>query len=170
MIRLTLLLLVGLFATLQIEGRDTGQMRFGLIEAEKDAEILAKAAAAKPVNKAPVETVAIGNAATPIDRVPQDVEVAFATTPRVIAPAATETASATPQPAAEKPGDVRYVTGGSVNVRGGPSTRDGVIEKLSRGDAVTVVWVEDNGWARIRIEGDGIDGYIAVNFLTDVAP
>jgi uncharacterized protein YgiM (DUF1202 family) len=60
-----------------------------------------------------------------------------------------------------------YVSGRSVNVRGGPSTREAVVGRLTRGEAVTVVWVEDNGWARIRVEGDGIDGYMAMDFLTD---
>jgi uncharacterized protein YgiM (DUF1202 family) len=56
-----------------------------------------------------------------------------------------------------------------VNVRGGPSTQDAVVGRLTRGEAVMVVWVEDNGWARIRVEGDGIDGYMAMDFLTDTA-
>lgn len=152
MIRLTLLLLAGLFATMQISGRDNGQMRAGLIEAEKEA------AATVPV----VETVAMENTVAPED----PVEVAFTPTPRVVAAVATETSAAP----AEQLSEVRYVTGRSVNVRGGPSTNDSVVGKLARNDAVTVVWVEDNGWARIRVEGDGVDGYISADFLTNVAP
>ena len=63
-----------------------------------------------------------------------------------------------------------YVAGRSVNVRGGPSTNNPVVGRLGRGEAVLVVWVEGNGWARVRVEGDGIDGYISAGLLTDQAP
>ena len=171
MIRLTLLLLAGMFATLQIGGRDNGQMRFGLVEAEKEAALARSIAvstdAAQTVaqndNILPAEPVVIGTA-TPV------VEVAFAPA-KVVAPA--ETDAATTKTAARKTerlGEIRYVSGRSVNVRSGPSTRDTVVDKLARGDEVSVVWVEDNGWARIRIEGDGIEGYMSADFLTENAP
>ena len=80
----------------------------------------------------------------------------------VVTPVVTAAATA-PAPAAE----LFYVTARSVNVRSGPSTGDAVIDTLARGEAVSVIWVEDNGWARIRVEGDGIDGYMSMSFLAD---
>ncbi len=41
MIRLLLLLCAGIFITLQVGGKDHGQMRFGLMDAEKEAALLA---------------------------------------------------------------------------------------------------------------------------------
>lgn len=151
MIRLTLLLLAGLFATLQIGGRDGGAQRLGLIQAAEDAaELSARQAIPDPVAPAP-------------DAAP--VTVAFTPSPRVITPAP-------PAASAEiaVQADIRYVTGRAVNVRGGPSTRTEVVGKLQRGDAVTVAFVDDTGWARIRVEGDGVDGYMALSFLSEVAP
>ena len=151
MIRLVLLLSAGLFLTLQFAGRDGGKMRFGLIEAEKDAALLAAA-----------EPEVVSQSTT----TPQTVEVAFTPSARVVATVAEPAVQAAATPA----GDLRYVSGRSVNVRSGPSTNDAVVDKVSRGDAVTVVSVEDNGWARIRVEGDGIDGYMSTDFLTEIAP
>ncbi len=83
--------------------------------------------------------------------------------PMVAEPAARETA-------ARDESQIWYVDGNSVNVRAGPSTDDAVIGKLSRGEATLLVSREGEDWARIRIEGDGIEGYVAVRFLTPVAP
>lgn len=67
-------------------------------------------------------------------------------------------------------GEVWYVAGNSLNVRSGPSTNDAVVGKLTRGEATLVVWREGPDWARIRIEGDGIEGYVAMRFLTPDVP
>ena len=67
-------------------------------------------------------------------------------------------------------GEVWYVAGDSLNVRSGPSTNDQVVGKLSRGEAALVVWREGADWARIRIEGDGVEGYVAMRFLTPDVP
>lgn len=67
-------------------------------------------------------------------------------------------------------GEVWYVAGTSLNVRSGPSTSDEVVGKLMRGEATLVVWREGEDWARIRIEGDGIEGYVAMRFLTSEVP
>jgi uncharacterized protein YgiM (DUF1202 family) len=62
---------------------------------------------------------------------------------------------------------VRVVVGSSVNVREGPSTEAVVLGKLLRGEEVLVIRSEANGWARVRIEGDGIEGYVATRFLSE---
>ena len=73
-------------------------------------------------------------------------------------------------PEASGDGEIWYVAGNSLNVRSGPSTDDAVVGKLSRGEATLVVAREGEDWARIRIEGDGIEGYVAMRFLSAVAP
>lgn len=168
--RWTVLLCLGLFLALQIGGKDIGQKRFGLLQGERDAleeQLQAQALAPQPEDT--VVTKAAGSNPGLPDALP--VPVAFATTPRLIAQVTTPaapapTVAAAPAPPSEE-AKVMYVSGRSVNVRGGPSTRTPVLGKLTRGEAVSVIWVEANGWARIRIEGDGEDGYISASFLTE---
>lgn len=62
-----------------------------------------------------------------------------------------------------------HVTARSVNVRSGPCTDSPVVGRVTRGEAVSLVWMEDNGWARILIEGDGIAGYVSTDFLAEGA-
>ena len=57
----------------------------------------------------------------------------------------------------------------SANVRSGPGKDFDVVGRLTRGDSVLVV-VRGEGadsWSLIRIEGDGIEGYIATRLLTE---
>lgn len=171
MMRWTVLLCLGLFLALQIGGKDIGQKRFGLLQGEQDAlaeQMQAQAIAPQPEDSVVAKAAGI-NPGLP-DALP--VPVAFATSPRLItqpaAPKAVPAAIVAAAPAAPtEEAKVMYVSGRSVNVRGGPSTRTAVVGKLTRGEAVSVIWVESNGWARIRIEGDGEDGYISASFLTE---
>ena len=48
-----------------------------------------------------------------------------------------------------------------------PRPRPQVLGRLVRGEAVTGAAVGTDGWARIRIEGDGVEGYVASRYLTD---
>lgn len=61
--------------------------------------------------------------------------------------------------------DERRVDASSLNVRAGPSTSDGVVGRLQEGERVTVVTELDDGWTLVRIEGDGIEGWVASRFL-----
>lgn len=180
MIKLLSLLAVGMFLTLLIGGEDNGQVRQGLLNADA------------PVNRPVVRTAAAPEAATPQATAPKaDVTLAaFAPT----TPAATKVEAAKPgsapivggfvvmeadkaaavvpapeaEPAPELP--IMYVSSRSVNVRGGPSTDYEVVGRLTRAEAVTVVSPEQDGWVQIRIEGDGIDGYIAARLLSETDP
>ncbi|MFN7223382.1 MAG: SH3 domain-containing protein [Paracoccaceae bacterium] len=171
MIRLLLLLSAGIFITLQVGGKDHGQMRFGLMEAEKEAALLAH-------SPAPIDAYAPKTTPDELVTRAADIEMVLpASAPTVavsdVAPAPLLVAAPAPQPEPISPAnqsDVKFVIGKSVNVRSGPSTRDSVVGKLTRGEAVSVVWIEDNGWARVRVEGDGIDGFMSMDFLTDTAP
>lgn len=57
--------------------------------------------------------------------------------------------------------DIRTVTGNRVNVRGGPGTDFGVVNKLVRGDAVEILEDDGNGWVRMRPLDGGTEGWMA---------
>lgn len=57
-------------------------------------------------------------------------------------------------------GDLRRVSARVANVRLGPSTKDKVVGRLSRGDEVLVL-NRQAGWLEIAIEGDGVLGWVA---------
>jgi hypothetical protein len=77
-------------------------------------------------------------------------------------------AVATP-PTAEQAGDagaVVIVDAQSVNVRSGPGTEFSVLTRLSQGEAVRQIGDAGNGWALVLIEGDGVEGYVSMRYLT----
>lgn len=120
-----------------------------------------------PVLAAPVlaATVLVSTAeATPV---PEAENTVF-TLSNYADPAPDAVAIAAPEQVAE--GEIWYVSGRSLNVRAGPSTDDAVVGKLARGEAMLVVAREGDDWARIKIEGDGIEGYVATRFLTPEVP
>ncbi len=75
-----------------------------------------------------------------------------------------------PEPVAETPVITRYVAARSVNVRAGPSTGNGVIGRVLYADIVEILSDPDAPWVRIRIQGDGIEGYMAARFLQETPP
>ncbi|NEX45905.1 SH3 domain-containing protein [Pseudotabrizicola algicola] len=175
MIRMLLLLCAGIYVTLQVGGQDRGQLRFGLMEAPD-----------KPAPFTPVDaavTTSVAAAPAPVAAEAAVMPVVFAPAQAAaVTPVVAEAAEARlqPEPAvqrvqaevpvaaqADSGAAVMYVTGRSVNVRSGPSTRNAVVGRLTRGEAVTVVSDDGNGWARVRIEGDGIDGFMATSFLAE---
>ncbi|MGL6209147.1 MAG: SH3 domain-containing protein [Paracoccaceae bacterium] len=159
MIRLTALLCAGIFMVLLIVGQDNGQVRQGLmaIPAEATEIVLSTHSADKIV--AEPETVATQAVFVPAQPV------------MVTQPTPEPVAVVEPEPAA--PAEIwAYVDARSVNVRAGPSTDDAVIGRLENGEAVLVV-AEDvgvDGWVLVRIEGDGIEGFVAQRFLTPEQP
>jgi uncharacterized protein YgiM (DUF1202 family) len=74
-----------------------------------------------------------------------------------------------PAPASEG-GTIWYVTADSVNVRAAPSTEAEVLDKLGSGEAALLVAAVDADWARIVIQGDGVEGYVALRYLSPNAP
>lgn len=188
MLRLTFLLCSGLFLVMLLGGRDFGQLRPGLTLAAVEAKAVPVTAAVPAVETADL----VPAVAVPV--VTEQVGVAYggtapvivAAAPVVIAPPAPaeqpaentvftlatfaddSVAAAAPEQSAE--GEIWYVAGKSLNVRSGPSTDDAVVGKLTRGEAMLVVAREGDEWARIKIEGDGIEGYVATRFLTPTVP
>lgn len=178
MIRLTLLLCAGMFAALLIAGEDRGQLRPGLARA---AALAADEPVTQEIAEVAAEVAVVAPAAAPIDAVIQPAAFSPEADPTPTAAFTLETSAApllpeqVPAPqsaatAAPLSGEIRYVTASSVNVRQDPSTDAAVVGRLTRGEAALVVWQEGTDWARIVIEGDGLEGYVAARFLSDAAP
>jgi hypothetical protein len=74
---------------------------------------------------------------------------------------------AAPATGADAAPTLRYVVANTVNVRSGPSAGTASLTKLDRGEAVLVFASDTPGWSMIRLEGDGLEGYIATRFLGD---
>lgn len=70
-----------------------------------------------------------------------------------------------PLPMAGPAMEIRRVQVSGANVRSGPSTGFGVVGRVGQGEEVEVVESAGNGWVRIRIQGDGIDGWMAERLL-----
>ena len=157
MLRLTFLLCSGLFLLLLLGGRDFGQLRPGLAQAEAETEPLVVTARVPAVETVTLAVVAPVVAPEPS---PEPVVVASVAAPVVPAAAVAMVAPvpvpaepentvftlsdfADPAPVAVAPvaaeqaaqGEIWYVAGNSLNVRAGPSTSDEVIGKLTRGEA-----------------------------------
>jgi len=149
MVRLTLLLCAGLFLAMWGAGAEPEIKRFGLMA--KDANPLQPRAPQLPSKSEPVEIVSVAFAPTaPVMQLPDPPQ-----------------ADSQPEIIAEALGPILRVRASSANVRGGPGTNYAVIGKLQRGDEVLVVLEPQatGGWARIRIEGDGVEGYVASRLL-----
>jgi len=188
MFRLSVLLCAAIFVTLLIAGEDKGQLRPGLAQAVATGEEIVILERRRAPELPVVEVqpaVAIASAtetpvvepatyipppepgADPLRKVTPDPVFTLSALPTVTAdPADAPVVEAAP-PAA---GDVWYVTANTVNVRQGPSTDTAVVEKLTRGEAVSISFEEGSEWAHVVIEGDGLEGYVALRFLSPEAP
>lgn len=179
-----------------IGGADRGQQRFGLRDAPvagvavEEPVAVAEAVAPEPV--AEVAEVVVAEPAV-VATLPAGVGAMPLVDPAAFQPDATaevfslanaqeglmdlvpdEAAAAALSPDADVPedgGDVVWavVMAEAVNVRAGPSTGDSVAGRLVRGDEVMLVGPEQDGWVQVRVEGDGIDGFVAARFLSPLA-
>jgi uncharacterized protein YgiM (DUF1202 family) len=175
MFKLTALLCAAMFAVFLIAGEDRGQLRPGLANAARvAAETPAPIAEPAPVvvaatPAAPQQTADVAPVDTPVTVDPvttPETETAIEETVFSLAnygdnPPADQTATA----ASSNVGTVGYVDAEEVNVRQGPGTDNPVLTRLNRGEAVTIVSTDASGWARIRIEGDGIEGFMSMDYL-----
>lgn len=175
MFKWLILLGVGLYGALLIGGEDRGQLRAGLREqpapAAADAAETVEASTAtadpEPLSQAPDAAVAQLLPQQPIRILPP---------PEPVAQPQPVTVSLE-LPAEEDSGEVlppntqlRWVSVDRANVRNGPSRNASVSGRVEGGEAVLVLWVEESGWARIRVEGDGVDGFVHSSLLTDLDP
>lgn len=74
---------------------------------------------------------------------------------------------ATADPAPDGPQIWRVVTN-RLNVRSGPSTSHDIVDRIARGDEALVISDPNAEWVQIRIEGDGIEGWVARRLLAPV--
>ncbi len=58
-----------------------------------------------------------------------------------------------------------FVSGTTVNMRAGPSTRHGVVAKLTSGTEVYDMGATDSGWSQIKVVDTGARGFMASRFL-----
>lgn len=158
MFKLTFFLCSGLFAAMYFGGVDRGQQRFGLVEKPR--------AAAVTVVATPEVAADVAEAAPAV--IPATEAAFVPETPLMITPAVAEAAPAAAVVAAEA-GVLMVVSSRSANVRSGPGKDYDVVDRLSRGESVLVVAQGEgpDGWSLIRIEGDGIEGYIASRLLSE---
>jgi uncharacterized protein YgiM (DUF1202 family) len=192
MLRLTLILCIGLFAALMIAGEDRGQLRPGLADAAAKKPPAAVDVASTPDSVAPtvVEKPLTRVAAVPAAEIAPAPVVARAEPEPYVEPerklvtrveepvfslasVGTEPVpAADPQPevAAGGTGTIWYVVANSVNVRAEPSTEGEVLGKLASGEAALLVQAVDDEWARIVIQGDGVEGFVALRYLSPEAP
>jgi uncharacterized protein YgiM (DUF1202 family) len=196
MLRLTFLLCIGMFAALWIAGEDRGQLRPGLAEAAAmkvlpGSEAVAGAAAIDvvvtaeasfaPASAEDEEQPVVARAepepyVEPERELVTEVEEPVFTlsaigNEEVPAGALSEVdAAPVPELVAGGEGTIWYVSANSVNVRAEPSTESDVVGKLGSGEATLVVQAIDGEWARIVIQGDGVEGFVALRYLTPEAP
>lgn len=199
MLRMTLILCIGMYAALMIAGVDRGQLRPGLAEAAAkaahagavadDSEPVVTEAVAAVEPPAPVveaaapvaqeTTVAeaapepapepyVEPARTVVTEVPEPI-FSLASVGNEAVPAA-ETAAVTPEVPDGGQGTIWYVNASSVNVRAEPSTDAEIVGRLANGEATLMVQAVDADWARIVIQGDGVEGFVALRYLSAEAP
>ncbi len=166
----------------------------GAAEASVDDSV--EIAAAAPVVAAPVETAA-AKVAEEVAPVAEETTAVAETTPepyvepaRTVvtevqepvfslaavgnesvpgAPASEQTAAAPEVPDGGE-GTIWYVNASSVNVRAEPSTDAEIVGRLASGEATLMVQAVDSDWARIVIQGDGVEGFVALRYLSAEAP
>lgn len=62
-------------------------------------------------------------------------------------------------------GEYRRVNAVRANVRGGPSKGYEVIGRVTQGEEVEIISGPEDGWLQIRIQGDGIEGWVAASLI-----
>ena len=180
MIRLVLLLCGGLYVTAMVLGADHGQKRYGLMLADSQpAAVVQPDGAGQKTVFVPAQPVMRAAAVTPEPVVAPEtgpVQTATAQTdPAQLAPvqpalqtvALNTTPDALPSPQIQ--GGLLYtVAAVQANVRGGPGRTFAVLDSLKRGEQVLLILEAQplEGWSRVRIEGDGVEGYVSTKLLT----
>ena len=131
---------------------------------ETDASAVIPVAAVIPEVAAPAvpQVVVVKAAATFEDDSPAALAEAAARKMAASAPAPAEPAFSGDL---SSPFPTMFVSGSTVNMRGGPSTQHGVVTKLTRGTEVLETGQTDDGWSQIKVVGTGKRGFIASRFL-----
>ncbi|WP_050524104.1 SH3 domain-containing protein [Pseudorhodobacter wandonensis] len=184
MFKLLSLLAAGMFVTLLIGGEDRGQSRQGLIGVAQNPveRPVVREAKVAPVKAIPVKPAPTANLAL-ISFTPAKVQKPARATSTIagefvlsepkqiaITQAVAPPETVVPEAVVPEAAPIMYVNSRSVNVRQGPSTDYEVVGRLVRAEAVSVIAPEVDGWVRIAIEGDGLEGFIAARLLSQTDP
>jgi hypothetical protein len=149
------------YLALLIGGEDRGQQRMGL-QGAYDVALAPALPAPEPQPETETQT-----AAAPADTL----RILPAPEQATIQPASLT--SAEPEPAFNDFNNptvtLRYITAEAANVRDAASRTGSVIDRVERGEIVQVV-EEIGDWVHIRIEGDGIDGFVHRRLISSDAP
>ncbi len=146
------LLGAGLYGAASVYGRGEGVQRAGMAGAQAQPEAT-RADSARHTHALPAAVRRLAN--SPVDGPLRP----------VILGEAQPVAEAVAPPPVAATAQIRRVQVAGANVRGGPSTGYEVIGRVTQGEEVEVVEEGGNGWVRIRIQGDGIDGWVAERLL-----
>ncbi len=169
--KLLLTTLAGIYAVMAIAGRDvpgdiaqasaatsndTAQVTRAAsdnqeLSASEAPQIVAKAAAASQANAPKIEKASLitrvtSNTQMPGPELKPSPEYRDTSAPKV------------------EGGTLWSVTANALNVRSGPSTSNAAIDRVRKGDNVLVV-AESSGWAHVKIEGDGTEGWVSKKYL-----
>lgn len=153
------------YLTLLIAGQDNGQQRMGLLGAYD----IVLAPPPETATSAPKETITAAAPQPPADTL--RILPAQDDAPSV------QPASLTAEPAPEPTFNdfnnptlsLRTITAEAANVRDAASRNGNVIGRLENGEIVQVL--ETSGdWVHVRIEGDGIDGFVHRRLISTEAP
>ncbi len=174
MIRLTLILLAGIFATLSVAGRDPGKPaapggEVAVTRAETDLQdgALRRLALGD-------ERGAIARAMTATDR-HEAAAASGASRPalrrawgesRAEEADLLDSGAVTPAEAAPAGADMARVNAARVNLRAGPSTANQVLDQVVRDQEVRVLETDEDGWARIAVPETGFEAWIFGRFLS----
>lgn len=196
MLKLTFLLVIGIGAAMVVAGRDLSPEEMAdlgieprvevaratpeplLIAATPEGPQVPTVSDASVAETADAGTDTLTTPAEPAAPEPEPVEVVAAEPEPQPVPA--EVAAVEPEAdpptvadeiaAALSDAQVWYVNAQLVNVRDGPSTEFPVVNKVAFGDAIEILSDPEAEWVKIRIQGDGVEGYIARRFLQDSEP
>lgn len=159
MLRLTALLLVGIYATMAIWGEaPEGAVDVSRADTPQSVPALTRVAVdSAPATPAELERARISEA--------QALQMAMDAT-AVPKERPAEAVAAAP-PAEQAPqGQIRYVTGSRVNLRSAPSTNSAIVGGLSRGDRAELLSDPGEPWVRIRTES-GVEAWMSSRFLSE---
>lgn len=142
------------------------------VERSAQAQIAAPLPAAAEVSRA--DTAAETRGLPPTVRRLADSPVTGPARPTILPEAVIDPSAVQPMTAARatagltqnpSTGQFGRVVAASVNVRGGPSTGHSVIGRLTRNEEVEVLEASGSGWLRVRIQGDGVEGWVAARLV-----
>lgn len=166
MFRYLIFCCAGLYFALLIGGEDRGQERMGL----RGAYAIDVTMDDAPLRSA--TELAAAPAPAP-DVTPEDTLRILPVAEVTATPALLQQVAAPAEPAFNDFNNptviLRTITADAANIRDAASRNGAVIGRLERGEIVQLI-EETGDWVHIRIEGDGIDGYVHRRLISTDAP